>query len=387
MATETPIRIHDVRLSFIWVKTFLDLLKAPQLPALPLSFLGRRSTYAHEFERALAGQPVPGDLTPPWPKTGKHFFWTYYLKRRSPHHLSGNKAWSALVPLRGPVPATVALPDEGWRLTAESFVYPCGIGLVISATYRGDAALFELVKAASALAKKRRQLHVEWHTPGSPQVPPKLNLGKFADAALDRLRRAAWRPQSERNRRDTAEPFTVATVVHGSGVDPEEAVAQDEDVHRALEALTSWKDIDQGVVLPDLSNPDVNLPKSCTSKGGVLYARTRGRAVWFPGLFRLAPDTKLHSLGCYHRNLVLVSLQVESLAGLMLRVTEHLEDLTLSEPLADCARHAAIILGQLYKGAPSTYRSYSPRAQIEQNKAWLEAINAVRDYFNLAPLA
>ena len=47
----------------------------------------------------------------------------------------------------------------------------------------------------------------------------------------------------------------------------------------------------------------------------VLYGLDRGRAVWFPDLF--TKQGRVHALGCYHRNLTLLSLQTESLVELM----------------------------------------------------------------------
>lgn len=60
------------------------------------------------------------------------------------------------------------------------------------------------------------------------------------------------------------------------------------------------------------------------------------------------------------------------------------------EPLVgdyrDCAKNAAGILGRLYGGVKSTYRSWSPHIQIDQNQL-VEDINKVRDFFNMNPLS
>jgi hypothetical protein len=382
MMTETQVHIYDMRLSFIWTETFLHLLSDPMLPGAPMAFLGRRSSYAQRFEQVLHSRPAPGNLEPPWPKTGKHFFWTYYLKGRPPTYVSGNKAWNALVPFRVAVPTTIKAPDEPWRFVLEAFLYPHGLGLVVTATYHDTITLQEMVEKARQI-QREDGLNVKWDDGDHSES---LNLGAFADKGRAVLRKAALGPGIVSDVFPSPKPFTVFTVVRGAGVDPATKTPNGGDVHRALEAITTWSPDWQTAQLPDLADLSVNLHiREESAAGSVLYGRERGRAVWFPGLFTLEPGTSQHSLACYHRNLVLVSLQVESMAGLVVQTAEQIEKTSLSEPHSDCARHAAAVLGQLYRGTPSTYRSWSPRTQIEQNN-YMADLNKVRDLFGMIPL-
>jgi hypothetical protein len=57
----------------------------------------------------------------------------------------------------------------------------------------------------------------------------------------------------------------------------------------------------------------------------------------------------------------------------------------LSATHSECARRAAGILGRLYTGDPSMYRSWSPRAQIDQNNL-LADTNEVRNFFTMPKL-
>jgi hypothetical protein len=116
----------------------------------------------------------------------------------------------------------------------------------------------------------------------------------------------------------------------------------------------------------------------------VLYGLDRGRAVWFPDLF--TKQGRVHALGCYHRNLTLLSLQTESLVELMCAAGAYI-DATKPLPLAmeDLAKGAAGVLGRLYGGNQDTYQSWSPRAQIDGNR-YADTINKVRQFFAMGAL-
>lgn len=381
MASEGDIRIYDVRVSSVWAETFLDLLRDPAPSGAPMAFLGRRSAFARRFEQAAQKRPGPRGLEPPWPKSGKHYFWTFYLRRRASDDISGNKAWNALAPFRGALPAKLTTPGDQWRLAAEAFHYPHGLGIIVTATFRGALTLAQMVEQAIQF-KRGAHVEVKW---GAGDETEMLTLGAFADKGLALLRRAVLGSNAPLDASNSAQPFTVVTVIRADGVDPNEQTPTGGAVHGALEAMTTWSLDWQSKRLPDLGKTSVKLPiREESPPASVLYARTRGRAIWFPGLFTLEPGTRQHSLACYHRNLVLTSLQVESLAGLVTHTAEQIGT-PLAEAHSDCVRHGAIILGRMYSGSASTYRSWSARAQIEQNN-WLADLNKVRDWFDMEPV-
>lgn len=181
----------------------------------------------------------------------------------------------------------------------------------------------------------------------------------------------------------SAEPFSVVTVVTGTGVSPGTPTLDGGQVHRALEAVTCWRPTWQHDSLPALA--DASLPTRTVPPSHVLYGRKRGRAVWFPALFML-PAGQLRTLACFHRNLVLASLQVESLSRLVSSTAKELRaGRLLSAGHSDCARRAAGVLGRLYGATPDIYRSWSPRVHIEQNN-FTSPVNTVRAHFGMPPL-
>ncbi len=145
----------------------------------------------------------------------------------------------------------------------------------------------------------------------------------------------------------------------------------------ALEGVTRWSPGWLYDPLPDLEDRTIDIKTSPPSH--VLYGRAKARAVWFPERFT-HPDNP-SSLNCYHRNLTFSSMQVESLCGLAAAAAERLGNNQLdSEGLRDCARQAGGALGRLYGGGgvhKRSYRSMSPRVQIEQN-GFVTDINTIR---------
>jgi hypothetical protein len=160
-----------------------------------------------------------------------------------------------------------------------------------------------------------------------------------------------------------ANPFTIATVTRGDGVDENASLAPEGEIHRVLHGLCRWSETwqnDAGLDSPEKAN----LLKGAHPNGHLLYASKNGRAVWFPEHFKSA-DKKPHRLGCYHRNLTLLSLQTEALIQSV-------------KPAGDAlAKPAAWLLGRLY-GGKATYKSASARAQIDADnqRAMIEQVRA-----------
>ena len=105
----------------------------------------------------------------------------------------------------------------------------------------------------------------------------------------------------------------------------------------------------------------------------------------------IGPAAFRHGVGmvlcCYHRNLVFASLQTESLGLLVSRTAKNRrngEDF-YSPDHRECVRRASNILWQLYAGDYSTYRSWSPRVQIEDNNLKQE-LDDIRDFFGMSRL-
>jgi hypothetical protein len=363
-----------MRLSFIWCETLLDLLDGAPA-ARPMPFLGDREGYAQRFAAAIeGGKPDAFPLEPPWHLPAGQFFWTHYLEGHTPGKIKGEVAWKQLVPFRRAGPFRARAPWLPGRIHAESFFYPHGIALVISAEVQGDLPLAAAVAKAHEL-RRTGKIEVRWD---GKEAADLLGLDTLARRSLDALRLAALGPGAAEGALSPA--FSVVTVVRATGVEPNDPTAEGGEIHRALQAMTTWNPSWATDALTKLE--DARLPTRIGAPSHLLYGGRRGRVVWFPGLYTVS-TVKLRSLACYQRNLTLASMQTESLAGLVLE-TESGRKLGKT-PVGlrrECAQRAAGVLGRLYGGVASTYRSWSPRRQIEQND-YAKPLDSLRDFFNM----
>jgi hypothetical protein len=375
----SDIFLHDLRLTFLWTETLPALFKKQEASGAPLGFIGSPDLYAARFDGIRQGITDPEGLNAPWSKSVGNFFWTFYLDRKVPGEISGEAAWKNLVPFRGRDTVSVEAPwlPRNGLFVVESFLYPHGIAVAVSARILMPLKVEEAVDQAHEL-RRTQKLEVYWI--GS-QTRETSSLDELGGKALADLRRKVLGKEvaAEVN----PQPFTIATIVQAEGVDASLGTPEGEEIHRALQALTTWSPTWRDDSLKSFSETRLSLRTS--PLGHVLFATRRGRAVWFPGLYR--PSTiRLRSLSCYHRNLLFTSLQVESLAGLAAATDEVLSRGEIPPALqGKLAGRAAGILGRLYGADSSTYRSRSPRVQLEQNEH-VEPINRVRDYFDMKPL-
>ncbi len=376
-------QIDIMRFSLIFSETNLGLLGNPQPPKVPLGFLGNGNSFADMFDKARQKKSVSLGLTAPWDKAGMHF-WEYYLENKSAlADTPGSTAWRFLVPFRGKVPVQVKVPsltsNEG-KCLVESFYYPHGFACVVTFTIARTLTLADAVAVAFEI-RKDKKLEVEWPSGTKEQ----LALKAFAAKCLADIRQGALGPSASSGA-SAVEPFTVFTVLKGKGTKTDLSPLDSKLVRSVLEAVTTWPSVWPKAQLPVFDDKVKLALRAAAAATDTLYARKRGRAVWFPDAFT---DTKQRSsLSCYHRNLLVASLQTESLCGLATATVQEINTVGwpgLRVMHRDCATLAAGILGRLYGGDQATYRSLSPRYQIVQNG--LEAdVNEIRDKSNMAAL-
>ena len=367
----------DLRISFIWTSTILDFLKGSAPADAPMSFLGNDTEYRDTFDSSSRWSS-PRFLDPPWFKPREDFFWYYYVENTQPENINGTKAWKYLVPLRIKVPFKVTAPWLIGRIYLEGFFYPHGIALVFTAECTEKLSL----EKALELSFKIRQNEFFQITRNDDLVDGlthKLHLNSLADHAMTFLQQMALGANAETNF-PVSPLFTLWTVVRAEGVDPTIPMKNGGDVHRVLEAVTTWNPNFATANLPDLASNSARVRKN-RSAGDVLYANDRGRAVWFPGTFTL-PEGPKRSMACYHRNLIYASMQVESLCRFIRETVAEIQQAGSASKLPiqhyNCAKRAVGILTRFYLALKDkTYRSGSPYLQIKQNN-FLGDINTIR---------
>jgi hypothetical protein len=364
--------IKELRLAFIQVESIVGPVAGLKAPAIPYPYLLNEGLYQKALEDALK---APAERPLPWAdKVGKRF-WFYYLEKTRLKNRVARQLWRQLVPfattLGGVAVSGARIPGD-----VETFVYlyPWGIGLGVDVHVKGSWSLDEAV----ALALKIRQKNVfDWTAGGTTAA---VTLDGLMDRATAAARLSAFGATVPSGRK--SDLFSIVTVIDAEGVDSTVAVENKKDIHYALEAWTGWSSLWKVVSLKDLPAGVLDIMRSQSPAGHVLYGSRRGRAVWFPAKFLSVPPERAESLTLYHQNLFISSLQTESLCGL---ATVAAGQIAAGQTLGDfavtyrnCIVLAAGILGRLW-GKPTLYDSYrsdSVRSQI--GGTYLDAVNAIR---------
>jgi hypothetical protein len=383
--------IHDLRLSFIWVETFLNLVKNEPLEGTKLTFLKDKNDYVSTFD-ALQQEKLNGinskELHQPWPGDSKtNNFWTYYLETIIPGQIKKDTVWQKLIPFYHRV-TDLTIENPVWlngRMALQSFIYPYGVALIISAEINLHApqVLNMTLDKTIETANKVRHDHFQIKLTESSN-PHLVSLDELASQELKRLREYMLGPNAPVHEWGIRSPFSVATIVRGSNVERDTLPGQEAICF--LDALARWPTYDWNDPPPG-SIPQINEEDKIKVKQGY-YGDTfqivpRGRTVWYPKFF-LPTAKRADKLSCYHKNLGMLSMQIESMGDLVEKASKEINAGNLPSPASfyeACVKRAAINLSFLYLGGGNTkktYRSWSAKRQIEQNN-YLEAINIVRD--------
>jgi hypothetical protein len=367
-----PMKITEMRISFVQVETLGNLLRSRKPPTTPLRFLLNSSLFADQYQRPA------GQVDVPWTANGyAPHFWNYY----APDPNDFKQHWRALVPLEYKL-AVSLLPTWSGDAIARAYVYPWGIGLLLEISLKGD---WEEDAAVDKALDVRRN-GVAGLQPPDPFGNQLLN--NLIQSFLDRIRQAAYGDGTQPGAR--SELFTIATVMEGSGA-ANVAITSGTVEHQRLEALagwnTQWRQLNKLKPLSDNPPSDNTIRiKDPAPVSHIVYAKSRGRTVWFPQYFKSI--TKDDRLLIYHQNLTMAALQTESLCQLANDVARQIVN---NQPQAhwsycysDCAQFAAGLLGRLCGGKQNTYRSDSLRHQIKTT--YEESVNSLRAHFEMPNL-
>lgn len=382
-AQEEPIRIHELRASRLRFAALPTLVTAETTPGSLGARVARQAGYEAEITAALANT---GELTVPWvPGTGLfNNFWRLYLEG-PPDDLSPARAWKLFVPLRLAIVARSAKPagssprlyvvTDGFagRLRLEAYAYPHGVALLSTVYLAGD---FDLDQAVDAVIEADKALAFQ------VVVDDRSDVHRYRLPLLEErlLQLLVARMTGTASAVAASDPFLVTTVIRGEGAQLDEPVEDQGELHRALHGLCSRK----RRVPPPLA--ELRLDGSTSSPSDLLYAPEDERMVWIPSA-QAAGARRQTVLGCYHRNLVQLSLQVGSLLAAAEMGAESLRAHNgIPHPrLHDLARRSVDVLGRLYGKSAPTYHSASAPRQIEEHGR-AQAVDMVRKFNGLAPL-
>ena len=371
----TP-RIKQFHLSFVFTQTLLDsqaniLLKKQNAP---LSGFVTEPGYVDVMESLRRGEPVPLDLAVPWPHVTGQNFWDKYMGNQPLNDVRGRQCFQNLVPLRQPKifeKASFAGAEDVGVLT-DGYYFPFGIGLIIRILIKGD---FSIPQAGDLSVRVRRDKVFEI-AQGGGVATSTINLAQLADLGLNLLRSRGFANVLSGPRSSL---FSVATVISAEGVTTTDPVVAGGPVHQLLDCLangaSNWLTAQPAPLVAGKSVLKASKKGACA--GDLLFAGVRGTAVWLPNRFLPGnPPVRVHSLGCYQRNLSFATLMAESLLGLCSEVLRLLKAPPTAASAQRMGELAGVQLGRLY-GGTSTYASDSVRSQISCSQQ-LPDLNAMR---------
>lgn len=377
------LNIQEFRVSFIAAEIYLDLLKPNPPQGAPYSFLGRQAEFASRFNAVLNKQPGRGKFALPWKDVQKPSFWYFYFDRKLAK-ANGDEAWRKLAPLRRPFGEHFVADWLGGEVVLQGFFYPFGHALVLSLTVRPGGCDGKPLDDVIGLALQiKRGGKFRSASGGADET-----LDDLFARQLSALRAEALGPGAPPERTTAAQPFSVFTIVRGSGVTIPEPVPDppiDEAMQRILWALCSWDPEYHGATLQPFNQVNIQKRRG-RPREHVLYSAPRGRAVWFPRSFMSEEEERSHPLGVYHRNLVACTLQVDAVCAFIQEVARMLDaGAPLLEPLRGAAKNAKNIVNRLYVGSERTYQSWSARTQIEKRGGMISDLDRVRKAFGEDP--
>ena len=282
-----PLKLRDIRVAMFAVEGSLEAVD--KHAAGPLGNIGDYLNYRELFAQASKGE---NGLDLPWdPDADRaNLFWANYVTSR----MSANQeqdvladiAWKAIVPLKAPAALTAGQFHPRLQPAfSEAFVWPTGVGFCRHYCITGDLDPAELgsILAAGQDGQKRHD-------------------------ALNAIRKEVWGDAPAAGAHsELVTVVSVAQVVSAS--------APEEEDEAALASLLKGLEMDE--------QPHI-LGAGAPGTGGV-YSADGFRLIWLPKKFR-STRRPIHSVGCFHRNMTVGSLQAQLLATTLLQLDNLRQD-------------------------------------------------------------
>lgn len=268
------LKLRDVRIAQLAVDASLDALDG--LAAGPMGTAGDYVGYRNLFTAARSSE---NGLDLPWPAElpDQNKFWASYVTGRLPANDAKGEAqvaWDSLVPLKAPAGIVAGTLADLRRAFAEAYVWPTGTGFCRNYWIEGliePAEVGRIVGDAGELQRRHE--------------------------TLDSVREELWGKGKAGVRSGVV---TIVSVVRSEA-------GSDEDEEEALAAILDGLELDE--------RPRI-LPADAAKNKLTVYCADDFRLVWHPAKAR--STRRMHSLGCFHRNLTLAALQAQLIGGTIL---------------------------------------------------------------------
>lgn len=357
-------KVKKLKVSFIWTKTFFQLFDKPLPSGAAFPFPVTAPDYRNTVI-SLSSQK--SSWTNPWTIDEKktkmcNWFWKYYFNGIDP--VSSNPATTANHAYRCRVPFRKSLNNSisfAWpkssnsrnSISFEGYLYRHGVTLIATAYIFYCSTPEEAIELAFS---------IRYDSCYSIESEKRKSLTAVSMHLLESLCKDVGVTVSY-----DAQPFAIVALDMDPSNNTNQAVAQNDDVHRILHALASfdrqWKTI---AVLPDLGKHKI--PVKNEHSDDMLYGTELSRVLWFPRMFsNLNQNKRDYSLLWYYRNLLIATMQVMSLSNFLVRAQDDF-NIQTNTSLTNYSKDVATILREFEMGSEKTYRSRSLERQIHDNK-------------------
>jgi hypothetical protein len=257
------------------------------------------------------------------------------------------------------------------QVSGEAWFHSHMASFAVSITVNGSFTPIQMAELCLLLRHDR--LH---SLPGQSGL---LKLDELAAQTLDALVKEAM---GEANAAPVppVTPFSLVTVLQGE-CDDVSAVDQGDPVHTALEIVTQWRKGKTGKLAEGHISHDPDHAAMVPISGALLFGHERARAVWDP--LRFAGDGGT-SLSCYHRNVLVSTLQTEALLAFTQIDSELIAKKQRPTMVRACEDPALKRILALHGGDRLTYRSASLQRFIDAHPL-RPSVNAVAQHLYRAP--
>lgn len=265
------LKLRDIRIAQLAVDASLDAFDGAATG--PLAAIGNYLGY-RDLLAAARGSQNGLDLAWPADSPGANKFWASYVTGKMPADdpdAAALAAWEGLAPLKAPAGIVAGTLDGVRRAFAETLVWPTGIGFCRNYWIEGaidPADVGRIVGDAGDLQRRHE--------------------------TLDAARTDLWGEGKAGVRSDLV---TIVSVVRTEAAPAEEEAA-------ALAAILDGLELDE--------RPRI-LPADEQANRFTVHCASDFRLVWHPSKAR--STRRMHSLGCFHRNLTLAALQAQLIGG------------------------------------------------------------------------
>lgn len=359
--------VKKIKISFLWVKTIVDVFDSNK---------SKNSDYKLKDSYNLTGlieslnnNAVEQNYFFPWKiSLEKNNFWNYYLQGKS--QIDTCMIEDYIVPLFYRIKASInfELKDIGKiKITPETYLYRHGIGLILNINIPENERGYsfdEISEIVYALFYTKKYSFKS------------DDIGEYIDISLAELSNYIFGYIEDKIIKIKAStfldshPFSIMTIFKSDS----ESLIKDENENVKVEKI--FKILNQHYM------GRIPIKDYSESQQKLMFSAPKSRILWYPEQLLIRP--KRNTVSCYHKNLLKLTLQIESLADLLDKyILSEKYDL---EGLNRYVKKAQVQLVRLYsaktKGKNSSYRSASSVAQINQND-YIDLIKEVRKKRNI----